>query len=322
MNLQVFKEKLNQYTYKGIPYLFVIDFECQKPFICKLSDADKHNVYYDIKNFSNFKYTEYGDLKVNITSRPVDKCTFSLKIAEVIKQINKGNSYLLNLCFSSEIKTDFSLKSIFNISKAPYKLLFKDKFTVFSPECFIRIINNEVYTYPMKGTINANLENAEQLLLDNLKEKAEHNTIVDLMRNDLSMIASNIELNRYRYIDRITTNRNEILQTSSEIKGQLAKGWQSEFGTKLLKLLPAGSISGAPKQKTVEIIKSLETEERGYYTGVFGIFDGSNLDSAVSIRYIEKRGEKMFFKSGGGITSQSDVDSEYEELLQKIYIPI
>ncbi len=322
MNLQAFQKTINEYTHKGIPYLFVIDFECEKPFVCKLSEAKNKGVYYDINNTSNFEYTENKKLDINITAKPVGRDIFKLKIAKVIEHINNGNSYLLNLCFSSAIKTKLSLKEIFNVSKAPYKLLFKDKFTVFSPECFIKIVDNKIYTYPMKGTIDANLENAEQLLLNNPKEKAEHNTIVDLMRNDLSIISSNIEISKYRYIDRITTNRNSILQTSSEIKGQLPQNWQSEFGTNLIKLLPAGSISGAPKQKTVEIIKSVEIENRGYYTGIFGIFDGENIDSAVSIRYIEQRGDKMFFKSGGGITSQSNADSEYEELLQKIYIPI
>ncbi len=322
MNLQAFQKTINEYTHKGIPYLFVIDFECEKPFVCRLNEAKNKGVYYDINNSSNFEYTENKKLDINITAKPIDRDIFKLKIAKVIEQINQGNSYLLNLCFSSAIQTKLRLKEIFNISKAPYKLLFKDKFTVFSPECFIKIADNEIYTYPMKGTIDANLENAEQLLLNNPKEKAEHNTIVDLMRNDLSIISSNIEISKYRYIDKITTNRNSILQTSSEIQGHLSQNWQSEFGTNLIKLLPAGSISGAPKQKTVEIIKSLEIEKRDYYTGIFGIFDGENIDSAVSIRYIEQRGNKMFFKSGGGITSQSDADSEYEELLQKIYIPI
>ena len=90
----------------------------------------------------------------------------------------------------------------------------------------------------------------------------------------------------------------------------------------LLKLLPAGSICGAPKKKTLEIISKYETYERGYYTGVFGIFDGNNLHSAVMIRFIEKSDGKFIFKSGGGITSLSDPMDEYQELIDKVYVPI
>ena len=76
------------------------------------------------------------------------------------------------------------------------------------------------------------------------------------------------------------------------------------------------------KKKTIEIIKQSETEKRGYYTGVSGIFDGKDLDSCVMIRFIEKQDNKLFYKSGGGITSQSDAKKEYQELIDKIYIPI
>jgi para-aminobenzoate synthetase component I len=87
-------------------------------------------------------------------------------------------------------------------------------------------------------------------------------------------------------------------------------------------LLPAGSISGAPKPKTIEIIKEVEKEKRGYYTGVFGYFDGKNLDSGVVIRYIEQNQDERFYRSGGGITSQSNALDEYNEVIQKIYVPV
>lgn len=90
----------------------------------------------------------------------------------------------------------------------------------------------------------------------------------------------------------------------------------------LFKLLPAGSVSGAPKKRTIEIIREAEAYDRGYYTGVFGYWDGQILDSAVAIRYIEKSGDKLFFKSGGGITFQSNCDHEYDEMVNKVYVPI
>ena len=88
-------------------------------------------------------------------------------------------------------------------------------------------------------------------------------------------------------------------------------------------MLPAGSITGAPKKKTVEIIREAETYRRGFYTGVMGYFDGNNLDSGVLIRFLEQgEDNRMIFKSGGGITFQSDVNDEYDEMKKKVYVPI
>lgn len=321
MNNKIFKQTFTKYLSDGTAFIFIIDFECNKPFICQLENAGKNDIYYDIKGNSNFNYSKIIIANAKMQSKSINKQIYTHKINEVIKYINYGDSYLLNLSFPSELNMNIDLQQIFAISKAPYKLLYKDKFTVFSPECFIKVTDNQIYTYPMKGTIDATIENAEQILLNNPKEKAEHNTIVDLMRNDISMIAHNVELSKYRYVEKIETNKNAILQTSSEIKGKLPEKWKEEFAENLMRILPAGSISGAPKKKTIEIIKKLELDNRGYYTGVFGIFDGINIDSAVMIRFIEQKNGKMMFRSGGGITSQSNADDEYKELLQKIYIP-
>ena len=174
----------------------------------------------------------------------------------------------------------------------------------------------------MKGTIDASQPNAKANLLKDEKEQREHYTIVDLMRNDLAMVAQNIKVSRFRYIDSIYTEQGEILQTSSEIYGELEDNWQNKIGSILATLFPAGSISGAPKEKTVSIIQQAEKQERGYYTGIFGIFDGENLNSAVAIRFIEQRGDKFYFRSGGGITIQSQLEDEYQELIAKVYLPI
>jgi para-aminobenzoate synthetase component 1 len=94
------------------------------------------------------------------------------------------------------------------------------------------------------------------------------------------------------------------------------------LGDILFALLPAGSICGAPKQKTLEIIEHAEGYDRGFYTGICGWFDGENLNSAVMIRFVEQQGDKLIFKSGGGITSRSELIKEYQELNQKVYVPI
>ena len=135
-----------------------------------------------------------------------------------------------------------------------YKLWLKDRFVCFSPEIFVRIEKGKIKSFPMKGTIDATLPDAEQLLMQDTKEAAEHATIVDLIRNDLSMVSEHVEVTSYRYIDRLQTNKGPILQTSSEICGTLPEDYTAHLGDIIFRLLPAGSITGAPKPKTVEII--------------------------------------------------------------------
>ena len=174
----------------------------------------------------------------------------------------------------------------------------------------------------MKGTIDATLPDAESRLINDVKEAAEHATIVDLIRNDLSMVAEQVRVARYRYCDRLETNKGAIFQTSSEICGTLPADYPSRMGEIIFRLLPAGSITGAPKPKTMSIIEEAEGYERGFYTGVMGYCDGKNLDSAVMIRFIEQEAGRLYYKAGGGITSKSDLQSEYNEMIQKIYVPI
>jgi para-aminobenzoate synthetase component 1 len=174
----------------------------------------------------------------------------------------------------------------------------------------------------MKGTIDASLPNAEERVLSDPKELSEHVTIVDLIRNDLSAVATNVKVNRFRYLEKIRTNQKDLLQVSSEIVGDLPDDYGSHMGSMLMALLPAGSVSGAPKKKTLQIIREAEKERRGYYTGVFGYFDGQNLDSAVMIRFIEQVDGNFCYRSGGGITIHSEVEKEYQEAIDKIYVPV
>jgi len=316
-----FINKVNHYTSNGIPFLFVIDFEKEKPFVCKLDDLEKENIYYNIYNSGNLK-PDFNKKIKPLKVKSILKDIYSKAFKQVFRNLVLGNSYLANLTFSTKIEINSSLLEIIKNTNAKYKLFFKNEFISFSPESFIKIYNNKVYTFPMKGTIDASVENAKEVLINDKKETYEHNTIVDLMRNDLAMIATNIKINRFRYIDKINTQKGSILQVSSEIQGDLPINWKDDFGDLIIKLLPAGSISGAPKQKTVDVIKQVEKDKRGYYTGIFGVFDGENIDSSVLIRYIEKTKDGYAYRSGGGITAMSDEDVEYNELLQKIYIPV
>lgn len=322
MNLQEFLERANFYGARHTPFLFLIDFELSKLTIYTLKEAARHNVLYQVRDTKNYKDRVITNKLPRLDISPISYEEYLKAFDLIMKNILAGNTYLLNLTFPTVIKTNYSLLKLFYLAQAPYKLYFKDQFIVFSPECFVKTQDNYIFSYPMKGTIDADLPNATKLILKNKKEEWEHNTIVDLIRNDLAIVSKNIAVTSFRFIMEIHTNRKNLLQVSSEIRGELPINWQNNIGEILIRLLPAGSISGAPKQKTVEIIKQAEKINRGYYTGIFGIFDGKDIDCAVNIRFIEKTQKGLQFRSGGGITSNSNPVHEYTEMIDKVYVPI
>ncbi len=317
-------ELMNELGLSRVPFLFIIDFEMKKPIVISLNDLKDGDVLFD---FDGFRYC-HPDYKTSrhtlkFVKHPVSFDQYKCAFDKLSKHFNQGNIFLVNLTFPTNLEMDVDLRDIFYWSHAKYRLLYRNEFVVFSPEIFVKIDDGIISSYPMKGTITASEINAEKKLLLDEKELAEHITIVDLIRNDLSMVAGNVRVEKFRYIDQITTNEGKLLQTSSKISGKLAPDYNKKIGDILFALLPAGSISGAPKPKTLEIIHEVEDYARGYYTGVFGYFDGMKLDSAVMIRFIERSAdEKLCYKSGGGITVYSDPVKEYEEMIKKIYVPI
>lgn len=303
------------------PFFFLIDFEQEKPLIMSVEEATASGLFFAFDCKKNAEFPQ-PIAPFHFEMRPMPFVRYEQGFSLVQQAIQLGNSYLLNLTYPTQIEMNYSLVDIFAATSAKYKLYLRDQFVCFSPETFVRTQANKIYAYPMKGTINAEQPNALTTLMESDKEQAEHNTIVDLIRNDLALVSKHIEVTKYRYAELVQTHRGAIYQTSSEICGELAENWQAEIGTMLAKLLPAGSISGAPKVKTVEVIQQAEQGKRGYYTGVFGYFDGENLDSAVAIRYIEQINGQFWFRSGGGITAKSQLKEEYQELLEKVYVPI
>ena len=322
INCQDYIEKINRWGKERKPFIFILDFELKNPIVLPLQDAAENGIYFTFDNLKNVDIHEIKKREFTFQKFPVSYAVFKKSFDQVLTEIKLGNTFLTNLTFPTSIETDLTLWEIFHQSEAPYKLLFKDQFVIFSPELFIRISAGTIASYPMKGTIDASIRDAETKILSDPKEIAEHHTIVDLIRNDLSLVATNVKVEKFRYLNTIKTHDKTLLQVSSEVTGQLPEVYHGHLGEILSKLLPAGSICGAPKKKTLEIISKSEIYNRGYYTGVFGIFDGTNLQSAVMIRFIEKSGEKFIFKSGGGITFLSDPEKEYQELIDKVYVPI
>lgn len=329
-------ERINKLSADGRSFVFVINYAADKAYIEEPHLIDPHEILYDLNGFTNAPLCLSYTGETDWCSHPVSYLEYKRAFDVVMSNIRNGNSFLTNLTFPTPVRLRFEpeadglesgqdkslLELVFHRAKARYKLWMKDRFVCFSPEIFVRITDGRISSYPMKGTIDASLPNARELLLNDPKEAAEHATITDLIRNDLSMVASQVSVTRYRYIDELQTLRGRLLQASSEIGGVLPADYAARLGDILYSLLPAGSITGAPKCKTVAVIAEAEKYDRGFYTGIAGYCDGRNLDSAVMIRYIEQSGDNLIFKSGGGITFQSNPENEYEEMKQKIYVPI
>ena len=375
-------DKINRLASQDEPFLFVINYQADEAFIRKLSDINPEECLFDFEGRGNWRENHskemgdskriYEEISKEISEKKFFKGTpldspISWQITPLLyndyersfnivkSNIMAGNSYLTNLTNRVPVSCNLSLEEIFHRAKGKYKLLLRRKrnltpFVCFSPETFVRIKGGRIYSYPMKGTLDASLPNAEKLLMEDRKETAEHATIVDLIRNDLSRVAEDVRVDKYRYIDVLHTNKGDILQTSSEISGSLPEDYRQHLGEILDAQLPAGSITGAPKDKTMQIIQEAESYDRGFYTGIMGIYDQGELNSAVMIRFIEeetspvdfeadgeknfkakegkasegkepKASRKLYFKAGGGITSKSDCRKEYEEVIQKIYLP-
>ncbi|MDD4922532.1 MAG: aminodeoxychorismate synthase component I [Bacteroidales bacterium] len=313
---------MNKFGKERRPFFFMIDFKQQKNIVLPLEEVDPEMIQFEMDSYSvNEPASLASGEELPISKDIYSKQLYAAQFRKVVSEIKKGNSFLVNLTCETPVYLKGDLKQIFQQAEAKYKLWYKDQLVVFSPETFIRIEKGVISSFPMKGTIDASLPNAAELILNNPKEKAEHCTIVDLIRNDLSMVAENVKVVRFRYIDTLKTDSGKLLQVSSEISGDLPENYHTAIGDILFKLLPAGSVTGAPKEKTMEIILSTETYERGFYTGVFGVFDGQDLDSAVMIRFIEKTDHGFVYKSGGGITAFSSMNDEYDEMLKKIYVP-
>lgn len=313
MNLQ---EQMNHFGGLKKPFLFIISYDLSSFEIYPLD-----NLPNDIKYAINEK-NSLAQNKPKLQKNPIEYNEYLSKFNRIQEEIREGNTYLINLTTQTNIQTTVCIDEIYALADGKYKLQYKDKFVCFSPEQFCKIENNTIYTYPMKGTIDANTPNAKEQILKDQKELAEHTMVVDLLRNDLSIKAKNVTVKNFRFTQEIEAGEKKLLQVSSEISGELEENWQAKVGDIICSMLPAGSITGTPKKKTTEIIKDIEEYDREYYTGVFGVFDGEALDSAVMIRFIQKQEDgSLVYKSGGGITCESDPKKEYQEMIDKVYIP-
>lgn len=316
------RSEMNRLGTAGTPFLAITDFAGNRCQIWPIDQIPEEIQFRFPSLYKEHKHHSLAKTPLQFHSDPVPFETYEQAFQNVAEHVHRGDTYLVNLTMPTPITINRTPEQIYHSVNARYKLLVPNKFLFFSPEPFVTIRDNRISSFPMKGTISAEIPDAESIILNDPKETAEHTTIVDLIRNDLSIMAKRVSVPRFRYIEPITTHRGTLLQVSSEISGELELNWQSRIGDIITSLLPAGSISGAPKPATVKVIRQSEPDDRGYYTGITVLFDGKSLESCVNIRFIELNDSGMIYRSGGGVTAKSDCRSEYEELIAKVYVPV
>ena len=188
-----------------------------------------------------------------------------------------------------------------------------------SPEMLVSVNDRTVITRPIAGTIKRGETMEEDIrneaaLISDPKERAEHTMLVDLGRNDIGKVSEfgSVNVTDYMIVERYS----KVMHLVSNVKGTLRKDKKPLDA--LMALLPAGTLSGAPKVRAMEIIDELETVRRGLYGGTVGYlaFDGS-IDTCIAIRTVLFRNGKAYVQAGGGVVADSISENEYEESVNK-----
>ena len=273
----------------------------------KKSDIKPLSLKSDFKPL--FSQKEYGEMV--------------LKAKEYIKQ---GD--IFQVVLSNRIEADIS-GSLFDTYRvlrttnpSPYMFYFSSddmEIAGASPETLVKLTNRKLYTFPLAGTRPRGKTSAEDIKLENEllndeKELAEHNMLVDLGRNDIGRIAEigSVSVDKYLSVEKFS----HVMHIGSTVSGTLRKDLNSLSA--IDSILPAGTLSGAPKLRACEIIDELENNKRGIYGGAIGYIDLSgNLDTCISIRIAFARNNKVFIRSGAGIVADSIPDKEFDECMNK-----
>lgn len=292
----------------------------------KINDIDSYFGHFEPLDETLFY--NYGDAPINIIPR-YNKEEYIQKVNLIKKEIAHGNIYEVNFCFDFfaegvHINPLRLFKNLNTVSNAPFSALikFKNQFIFLSsPERFLKKANQHLLSQPMKGTRALSGDSIKDLeilneLKNNQKEQNENVMIVDLIRNDLSRIAKKDTV-RVKELYGIYTY-NKIAQMISSIECEVNP--EITLEEILYNNFPMGSMTGAPKPKSLEIISNSEYSKRGYYSGTIGFMDeDNNFDSCVVIRSIfyDELQKKLSFFVGSAITDLCNPAEEYEECLVK-----
>lgn len=249
------------------------------------------------------------------------------RMVETAKEyIRQGDIFQVVLSNRFEAPVEGSLLDLYRvirtINPSPYMFFFSSnniEIAGASPETLVKVENNKVSTFPLAGTRlrgktkEEDLELEKELLADE-KELAEHNMLVDLGRNDVGKVSrfGTVKVGRYLEIQRFS----HVMHIGSTVEGLLREDKDAVDAVNAI--LPAGTLSGAPKFRACEIINELEDNKRGIYGGAIGYLSlNGELDTCIAIRLAFKKNGKVFIRSGAGIVADSVPEREYEECLNK-----
>lgn len=250
-------------------------------------------------------------------------CNMVVKAKEYIKE---GDIFQVVLSNKIEAEIEGSILDAYRVLRStnpsPYMFYFYSndiEISGASPETLVKLENNKLYTFPLAGTRKRGKDNEEDLelekeLLADEKELAEHNMLVDLGRNDIGKISeiNSVKVDKYMSIEKFS----HVMHIGSTVSGTLRS--DKDALDAIDSILPAGTLSGAPKLRACEIINELEGNKRGIYGGAIGYIDFTgNLDMCISIRLAFAKNGKVFVRSGAGIVADSVPENEYEECINK-----
>ena len=275
---------------------------------------------------SNIELPEYkADKNVNFTCNQT-KEEFCEMVERAKQYIFDGDSFQIvaSRRFESEYKCSLinAYRVLRTTNPSPYMVYMKmdDKEIIStSPETLVRLENERLTTFPVagsrpRGATPEEDKALEEELLSDEKELAEHNMLVDLGRNDLGRICKfgSVEVTEYKQIHKYS----RIMHICSQVEGDIREEYDSLDAIE--SVLPAGTLSGAPKIRACEIIEELEKTPRGIYGGALGYLDFTgNMDTCIAIRMAVKKGEKVYVQAGAGIVADSVPETEYEETANK-----
>lgn len=249
------------------------------------------------------------------------------KKVEITKNhIKEGN--IFQLVLSNRIEADYegslfdTYRTLRTLNPSPYMFYFSSgdiEMAGASPETLVKVTNGEVRTFPLAGTRPRGKDDEEdkklekELLADE-KELSEHNMLVDLGRNDLGKICKygSVKVEKYMEIQRYS----HVMHIGSTVYGKISD--DKDAVDAIEAVLPAGTLSGAPKIRACKIINKLENNKRGVYGGAIGYLDFSgNMDTCIAIRLAFKKNGKVFIRSGAGIVADSVPENEFKECINK-----
>ena len=255
-----------------------------------------------------------------------DKTEFCEMVKKAKRYITEGD--IFQVVLSNRLEADFegSLLDVYRVLRtlnpSPYMFYFTSddiEIAGASPETLVRLQDGTLHTFPLAGTrkrgeTEEEDKRLEKELLADEKERAEHNMLVDLGRNDLGKISrfGTVEVEKYMSVERYS----HVMHIGSTVKGEIREDKSAVHAIDAV--LPAGTLSGAPKIRACEIINELENNKRGIYGGAIGYLDFTgNLDVCIAIRIAFKKNGRVFVRSGAGIVADSVPENEFEECINK-----